>query len=46
VNEWVISELLGIQVTEWWGRVDPDIEGQYEPRNLATGIATVAAGEH
>lgn len=39
--EWYISETLGVLEGSWWSRIDPNIEGDYQPGGDAIGVATV-----
>jgi len=41
ISHWFISEVLGLTGVARWSRMDPDIEGEYEPLGDALGDATV-----
>lgn len=41
IDSWRISFLLGDPATTGWIRIDPNIEGVYDPYGDATGDATV-----
>ncbi len=45
-GRWIINTELGNLFGGMWTRIDPNIEGLYEPEPPNTGDATVAAGEH
>lgn len=40
-DRWRISDQLGGSIVGWWERVDPNIEGDYQPILGVTGVATV-----
>lgn len=46
LDRWTLSVELGSMGVSWWGRVVPLIVGPYSPYGNATGMATVALGEH
>jgi len=41
IDSWTISTILGTTTPVHWLRVDPNIEGEYQPGDEATGVATV-----
>lgn len=41
IDTWYISMELGVKGAGYWSHADPNIEGDYEPKFEADGIATV-----